>query len=157
MGVGAGLYMCDVVKKFTFAISSPDEFLLSEGTALLLSEWLFLLFAARLPRHASDYSLLLQDCFSSSRRLHGKKRAVMLTSILASSFLHVPPDSWENGRCFLYASSLMPVTFYKGAHTHHFDGHFPHYPGLANSSIDFWATVTRNGSPCAMGQLPVYL
>jgi len=29
MGVGAGLYMCDIVKKFTFAISSPDEFLLS--------------------------------------------------------------------------------------------------------------------------------
>jgi len=30
MGVGAGLYMCDVVKKkFTFAISSPDEFLSS--------------------------------------------------------------------------------------------------------------------------------
>jgi len=29
MGVGAGLYMYDVViKKFTFAISSPDEFLL---------------------------------------------------------------------------------------------------------------------------------
>ena len=28
MGVGAGLYMCDLVKKFTLAISSPDEFLL---------------------------------------------------------------------------------------------------------------------------------
>jgi len=29
MGIGAGLYMCDVVvKKFTFAISSLDEFLL---------------------------------------------------------------------------------------------------------------------------------
>ena len=27
MDVGAGLYMCDVVKKFTFAISSPDELL----------------------------------------------------------------------------------------------------------------------------------
>jgi len=28
MGVGSGLYMCDVVvKKFTFGISSPDEFL----------------------------------------------------------------------------------------------------------------------------------
>jgi len=27
MGVGADLYMCDVVKKFTFAISSHDEFL----------------------------------------------------------------------------------------------------------------------------------
>jgi len=28
MGVGAGLYIYDVVvKKFTFAISSPDEFL----------------------------------------------------------------------------------------------------------------------------------
>jgi len=31
MGVGAGLYMCDVVKKFTFAISSPDEFLYKYG------------------------------------------------------------------------------------------------------------------------------
>jgi len=30
MGVGAGLYMYDVVvEKFTFAISSPDEFLLT--------------------------------------------------------------------------------------------------------------------------------
>jgi len=30
MSVGAGLYMHDVVvKKFTFTISSPDEFLLS--------------------------------------------------------------------------------------------------------------------------------
>jgi len=28
MGIGTGLYMCDVVvNKFTFAISSPDEFL----------------------------------------------------------------------------------------------------------------------------------
>jgi len=33
MGVGAGLYMYDVVvKKFTFAISSPDEFLLRQLT-----------------------------------------------------------------------------------------------------------------------------
>ena len=33
MGVGAGLYMYDVVvKKFTFAISSPDEFLSIQGT-----------------------------------------------------------------------------------------------------------------------------
>jgi len=30
MGVGAGLYMYDVVvKKFTFIISSPDQFLLT--------------------------------------------------------------------------------------------------------------------------------
>ena len=30
MGIGTGLYMCDVVvNKFTFAISSPDEFLVS--------------------------------------------------------------------------------------------------------------------------------
>jgi len=27
----AGLYMCDLVKKFTFAISSPDEFLFPGG------------------------------------------------------------------------------------------------------------------------------
>ena len=34
MGVGAGLYMCDVVKKFTFAISSPDEFLFVNSPAM---------------------------------------------------------------------------------------------------------------------------
>jgi len=32
MSVGAGLYMHDVVvKKFTFAVSSPDEFLFTNG------------------------------------------------------------------------------------------------------------------------------
>jgi len=35
MGVGAGLYMYDVVvEKFTFAISSADEFLLKIGNEL---------------------------------------------------------------------------------------------------------------------------
>ena len=35
MGVGAGLYMYDVVvKKFTFAMSSPDEFLFSMESVL---------------------------------------------------------------------------------------------------------------------------
>ena len=37
MGVDAGLCMCDVVKKFTFAISSPDEFLLMSSDINLLS------------------------------------------------------------------------------------------------------------------------
>ena len=37
MGVGAGLYMCDVVKQFTFAISSPDEFLFTIGDATQFS------------------------------------------------------------------------------------------------------------------------
>jgi len=38
MGVGAGLYMCDVVvKKFTFSISSPDELLLKRLSRFLLS------------------------------------------------------------------------------------------------------------------------
>jgi len=37
MGVGAGLYMCDLVKKkFTFAISSPDEFLYAMVNSLFL-------------------------------------------------------------------------------------------------------------------------
>jgi len=35
MGVGDGLYMCDVVKKFTFAISSPDEFLSVDAVAAM--------------------------------------------------------------------------------------------------------------------------
>ena len=38
MGIGAGLYMYDVVvKKFTFAISSPDEFLVSHPIVWLNS------------------------------------------------------------------------------------------------------------------------
>jgi len=36
VGEGAGLYMCDLVKKFTFAISSPDEFLCYLQLTLLL-------------------------------------------------------------------------------------------------------------------------
>jgi len=37
MGVDAGLYMYDVVvKKFTFAISSPDEFLYSNIICLYI-------------------------------------------------------------------------------------------------------------------------
>ena len=40
MGIGAGLYMyVVVVQKFTFAISSPDEFLLLNGLLLLLAVW----------------------------------------------------------------------------------------------------------------------
>jgi len=37
MGVSAGLYMCDVVKKFTFAISSPDEFLVLSCDVIVVS------------------------------------------------------------------------------------------------------------------------
>jgi len=38
MGVGAGLYMCAVVvQKFTFAISSPDEFLSCVPCCLLIA------------------------------------------------------------------------------------------------------------------------
>jgi len=40
MGVGTGLYMCDVVKKLTFAVSSPDEFLLRNST---ISETFYIL------------------------------------------------------------------------------------------------------------------
>jgi len=40
MGVGAGLYMyVVVVQKFTFAISSPDEFL--SATLRLPRDWVF--------------------------------------------------------------------------------------------------------------------
>ena len=34
MSVGADLYMYDVVKKLTFAISSPDEFLVTVKSSL---------------------------------------------------------------------------------------------------------------------------
>jgi len=39
MGIGAGLYMYDVVvEKFTFAVSSPDEFLSKPGFQSLVIE-----------------------------------------------------------------------------------------------------------------------
>jgi len=45
MGVGVGLYIYDVVvKKFTFAISSPDEFLFQTGDAINLDFQLFFKF-----------------------------------------------------------------------------------------------------------------
>jgi len=43
MGVVSGLYMCDVVKKFTFVISSPDEFLSIPGL-MKNSPGIFMLF-----------------------------------------------------------------------------------------------------------------
>jgi len=42
MGIGAGLYMYDVVvKKFMFAVSSPDEFLFTLVSSVLLSTLLW--------------------------------------------------------------------------------------------------------------------
>jgi len=48
MGVGAGLYMWDVVKNFTFAISSPDEFLYNTVLTLVkLLQKLIMLYDGR--------------------------------------------------------------------------------------------------------------
>jgi len=47
MGVGAGLYIYDVVvKKFTFAISSPDEFLFTfdQVITIFYNMWIFSIF-----------------------------------------------------------------------------------------------------------------
>jgi len=50
MGVGAGLYMYDVVvKKFTFAISSPDEFLF---LYVKLCYWLTIIIVCSMRCHA---------------------------------------------------------------------------------------------------------
>jgi len=52
MGIGAGLYMYDVVvKKFTFAISSPDEFL----------SWLVMTFTLMLLFGSVDFSSVLHS------------------------------------------------------------------------------------------------
>jgi len=37
MGIGAGFYVYGVVEKFTFAISSPDEFLSTRYNAVITS------------------------------------------------------------------------------------------------------------------------
>jgi len=44
MGVGAGLFMYDVVvKKLTFAISSPDEFLCDHLSTTVVKNFVFVL------------------------------------------------------------------------------------------------------------------
>ena len=63
MGVGAGLYMCDVVViKFTFAISSPDEFLLKFRKGTQPPIFGPCLVAKRSPISATAEHLLMLDC-----------------------------------------------------------------------------------------------
>jgi len=61
MGVGAGLYMYDVVvKKFTFAISSSDQFLLMQINVVYKSAVLKAIFAVS----ASRYNAFLVDKYT---------------------------------------------------------------------------------------------
>jgi len=75
MGVGAGLYMGDVVKKFTFAISSPDEFLYLL-TYLLTYEYIYnkvvqrlMPFNVRQTHHLSKFKTLSKFFAPYVRRL----------------------------------------------------------------------------------------
>jgi len=68
MGVGAGLYMYDVVvKKFTFAISSPDEFLLfqqrmfdnNEASGIWTTLFMFIIKSQWIRGHAAAFPTTL--------------------------------------------------------------------------------------------------
>jgi len=60
MGVGAGLYMYDVVvEKFTFAISSPDEFLFYLGMLNSFLATVHRIHGAAIPRRALACGLFL--------------------------------------------------------------------------------------------------
>ena len=57
-----------------FSWSSDSFQFLSDRSALFLSEWQFLLFATRLPWHASAYLFVVRYCSSSCWHLHRKKK-----------------------------------------------------------------------------------
>jgi len=86
MGVGAGLYMCDVVKKkFTFAISSPDEF---------LYKW------------SSNQSAGQKSCYSALRcnKIFRPHRS---TTYVDATYSYRPSIAWSVGRSVFRSVTLV--------------------------------------------------
>ena len=77
MGVGAGLYMCDVVKKFTFAISSPDEFLYSEPSVGSMD----ILYIGDSDEHVISSYHIYASCFPATMRVEQALRNVCYCDI----------------------------------------------------------------------------
>jgi len=81
MGIGAGLYMYDVVvKKFTFAISSADEFLFT-----LANKGLFLLLHCALRSRSLDFLSAPLRFPLCSRSVHVLTESPGLPSAICSS------------------------------------------------------------------------
>jgi len=79
MGVGAGLYMYVViVQKFTFAISSPDEFLLSAAIQLLLGTTTVLTTSTA---HTCTYTVVRYFARSPSWHLYWTKTKSRLSAL----------------------------------------------------------------------------
>ena len=87
MGVGAGLYMCDVVKKFTFAISSPDEFLyvpparLSTASKFLTTASKVLLNSIQVSTHRKHVLCTAGKVLSTASKFLTTASKVLLNSI----------------------------------------------------------------------------
>jgi len=60
MDVGAGLYMYDVVEKFTFAISSPDDFLFQFTSSTVFFHYYSLCWVFHFPLYIC-YALFTRD------------------------------------------------------------------------------------------------
>jgi len=96
MGVGAGLYMyVVVVQKFTFAISSPDEFLLKWRPSAILT---------RQKASTSMYSLTFCVRLMSPERHHWKP-AVQAAAVM----LRTPP---VDGQLPASKPRLIPIQVY---------------------------------------------
>ena len=71
MGVGAGLYMYDVIiKKCTFAISSPDEFLFYFGyisSLLFVRNWKACMFEMKFGSYNKKHNMSLSFCLFYSQ------------------------------------------------------------------------------------------
>jgi len=90
MGVGAGLYMyVVVVQKFTFAISSPDEFLFPIVDTCFSSEYIAQQ-SCELVRIWRVFGNFLRLVFSASRVQH--------ISDLRSKFILRPHHLWKYGK-----------------------------------------------------------
>jgi len=106
MGVGADLYMCDVVvKKFTFAISSPDEFLSDSMSSLETLRWFkieldLVLKIIKDYTHLANASKTIEFCWIPSHiNISGNERA----DIAAKAALCLPVTSMK-----LPASEFLP-------------------------------------------------
>jgi len=95
MGVGAGLYMYDVVvEKFTFAISSPDEFL------LLFSFWAHVNIVHRIVSHRIEIMTVEQQ---------NQSNTTVLEKLYCSDSAVLQSSSCRMHQTFVAAGSLYNV------------------------------------------------
>jgi len=110
MGVGAGLYMyVVVVQKFTFAISSPDEFLYQVVRPLgrkSVNKYLYLLKIYYL-RCSAEVTIIQRGTEYYEARPQHNTSTILLLPLLLQPGARRPRDQTSGGRCLSWVDALF--------------------------------------------------